>query len=159
SDQHEVHLIALSHGGEGKEQSEWPRPYCRSFSVFASGHGIRGKMRAIAGAIDPSLARLVADAVARERPDVLHLEGGGLASLLRSASRGLPAILSVHDSKALRYQEFAGFTAARRKRIRLRLLSLLARRHERRWFRYADRVVVTSPFDADALSASVSSDR
>ena len=26
-DRHEVHLIALSRGGESKEQSEWPREY------------------------------------------------------------------------------------------------------------------------------------
>ncbi len=116
-------------------------------------------MRSIKGAVDPSLARLVADTVAKVRPDVLHLEGGGLAPLLRSASRGLPAILSVHDSKALRYLEFAGFAAAPRKRIRLKLLSVLARRQERRWFGYADRVVVTSPFDAQALSAAVKADQ
>ncbi len=156
---HEVHLIALSRGGESKEQRGWPREYCRSFSIFPSDNGIRGRMRAITGATDPSLARFTSDAVAEVRPDVLHLEGGGLAPLLRSASRGLPAILSVHDSKALRYREFAGFTAAPRKRIRLRLLSVLARYQERRWFGYADRIVVTSPFDANALSAAVSSQR
>ncbi len=158
-DRHEIHLIALSRGGESKEQSEWSREYCRSFSIFRSGSGIRAKVRAITGAVDPALARFVSDAVAKVRPDVLHLEGGGLAPLLRSASRGLPAILCIHDSKALRYLEFAGFTAASQKRIRLRLLSVLARYQERRWFRYADRVVVTSPFDADGLSGTVSSDR
>jgi len=159
SDRHEVHLIALSRGGESKEQSEWSREYCRSFAIFLSGNGIRARMRAITGAADPALLRFIGDAVAKVRPDVLHLEGGGLAPLLRSASRGLPAILCIHDSKALRYQEFAGFTAEPRKRMRLKLLSVIARYHERRWFRYADRVVVTSPFDADALSGSVSPDR
>ena len=159
SDRHEVHLIALSRGGESKEQSEWSREYCRSFAIFLSDTGIRARMRAITGAVDPSLSRFIGDAVAKVRPDVLHLEGGGLAPLLRSASRGVPAVLSVHDSKALRYQEFAGFTAERRKRMRLKLLSVIARHHERRWFRYADRVVVTSPFDAAALSGSVSPDR
>jgi glycosyltransferase involved in cell wall biosynthesis len=159
SQHHEVHLIALAHGGEGKEQSEWAREYCRSFSIFPVSHGMRARIRAISGAPDPSLARCVGDAVANLRPDVLHLEGGGLAPLLRSASRGVPAILSVHDSKALRFEEFAGFTAAPQKRIRLKLLSMLARRHERRWFRYADRVVVTSPFDAEALSGAISKDR
>jgi glycosyltransferase involved in cell wall biosynthesis len=159
SARHEIHLIALSRGGESKEQSEWSREYCRSFSIFPSDHGIRARMRAITGATEPSLARFVSAAVAKVRPDVLHLEGGGLAPLLRTASRGLPAILCIHDSKALRYREFAGFTAAPRKRIRLRLLSVLARRHERRWFRYADRVVVTSSFDADGLSGTVNSQR
>ncbi|HWJ41380.1 MAG TPA: glycosyltransferase [Candidatus Limnocylindrales bacterium] len=159
SNRHEVHVIALSHGGESKEQSEWSREYCRSFSLFPSDHGTRARMRVISGAPDPSLTRLVSEAVANLRPDVLHLEGGGLAPLLGSASRGLPAILCVHDSKALRFQEFAGFTVSPRKRIRLRLLSMLARRHERRWFGLADRVVVTSPFDGEALSAAVSPDK
>ncbi len=158
-DRHEIHLITLSHGGESKEQSEWSREYCRSFTIFRSNDGIRARVRAITGAVDPGLARLIGDAVAKVRPDVVHLEGGGLAPLLRSASRGLPAVLCIHDSRALRYLEFAGFTAALQKRIRLRLLSVLARYQERRWFRYADRVVVTSPFDADGLSGTVSPDR
>ena len=159
SDRHDIHLISLSRGSESQEQSQWPRAFCRSVSTFASEHGIRARMRAVTGAIDPALARLTSDAVAEVRPDVVHLEGGGLAALLHSAAQGLPAILSVHDSKPLRYQEFASFTAGRRKRLRLRLLSVLARRQERRWFGYADRVVVTSPFDCNALSASVSADR
>ena len=159
SDRHEIHLIALSRGDDGKGQSEWARGYCRSFSIFPLRSGIRSRMRAITSAIDPSLARSIGDAVTKVRPDVLHLEGGGLAPLLRRASRGVPAVLSVHDSRALRFQEFAGFAAGRRKRIRLKLLSFLARQQERRWFRYADRVVVTSPFDANALSGAVSSQR
>ncbi len=158
-DRHEIHLIALASDGEDEEQSAWPRAYCRSVSIFRSDDGIRAKVRAITGDVDPALSCFISDAVARVRPDVLHLEGGGLAPLLRSASRGLPAILCIHDSKALRYQEFAGFTAEPRKRMRLKLLSVIARHHERRWFRYADRVVVTSPFDANALSSSVSSQR
>ncbi|HWX34327.1 MAG TPA: glycosyltransferase [Steroidobacteraceae bacterium] len=159
SDRHEIHVIALSHGGEAREQSEWPREYCASYSIFPSDHGMRARMRAISGSGDPSLARFVDEAATRLRPDVIHLEGGGLAPLLGAASRGLPAILCVHDSKALRFQEFAGFTASTRQRIRLRFLSLLASRHERRWFGLADRVVVTSPFDGEALSAAVSTDK
>ena len=159
SDRHDIHLIALSREDEAKGQSEWARDYCRSFSIFNLRGGIRSRMRAITGAADPSLARFIADAVEKIRPDVLHLEGGGLAPLLRRASRGVPAVLSIHDSRALRYQEFAAFAGGRRKRIRLKLLSVLARQQERRWFGYADRVVVTSPFDANALSGAVSSQR
>ncbi len=158
-ERHEIHLIALSRDGEGEEQSEWPRAYCRSVSIFRCADGTRAKVRAITGAIDPALARFISEIVAKVRPDVLHLEGGGLAPLLRSACRGLPAILCVHDSKALRYREFAGFAAGARGRIRFRLLSVLARYQERRWFGYADRVVVTSAFDANALSGAVSAQR
>ena len=158
-DRHEIHLIALSRDGEGEEQSEWPRAYCRSVSIFRCAHGTRAKARAITGAVDPALARFVSDAVAKVRPDVLHLEGGGLAALLRATTRERPGVLCVHDSKALRYREFAGYAAGARERFRLKLLSVLARRQERRWFGYADRVVVTSPSDAQALSAAVNADR
>ena len=159
SERHEVHLIALAHGDERTEQSEWAREYCRSFSIFPADHGMRARMRSITGAHDPSLSRLVSNALEKIRPDVLHLEGGGLAPLLHMAARSVPTVLSIHDSKALRFKEFSAFTVSPRKRIRLKLLSVLARRHERRWFGSADRVVVTSPFDAEALLGSVSADR
>ena len=48
-------------------------------------------MRAITGSIDPGLVRSVLDAIAKVRPDVLHLEGGGLAALLRSTAQQWPA--------------------------------------------------------------------
>ena len=87
-ERHEIHLIALSHGDEPEEQSEWPRAYCKSVSIFRTTHGGRARLRAITGAVDPVLSRFVADAVARVRPDLLHLEGGGLAALLRASTRG-----------------------------------------------------------------------
>jgi glycosyltransferase involved in cell wall biosynthesis len=158
-DRNEIHLIALSHGGESQEQSQWPRAYCQSVANFRPENGIRSKARSLTGAIDPALTRVVINAVAKVRPEVVHVEGGGLAPLLRSASDGLPAILSVHDSKALRYREFAVYKTDARQRIRYKLLELLARRQERRWFGYADRVVVTSPSDAKALSGGLSADR
>ncbi len=155
----EVHLIALAHGGETKEQLEWARPYCQSCSIVPSARGMRARMRVITSSSDPALTRLISDAVSRLRPDVMHLEGGGLAPVLGSDSVSVPAVLSVHDSKALRYLDFAAYSTGARARIGLKLLAIIARRHERRWFRYADRVVAASPFDADALSVSVSRDR
>jgi polysaccharide biosynthesis protein PslH len=159
SDRHEIHLIALSHDGEGAELSEWPRPYCRSVSIIRSNHGVRARVRTITGGVDPALERCTLDAVAKVRPDLLHLEGGGLAPLLRSTRRELPGILSIHDSRALRYREFARYAGAARERFRLKLFSVLARRQERQWFGHADRVVVTSPSDAEALSAVLNAHR
>jgi glycosyltransferase involved in cell wall biosynthesis len=156
SERHEIHLIALSQSSDDERQSAWPHAYCKSVSVLPTATGIRARIRAIAGAVDPALASFTVAAVARVRPDVLHLEGGGLAPILRSTARVLPSVLSVHDSRALRYREFAGYTAGIRQRIRLKLLSVLAKRQERRWFEYADRVVVTSPGDALALSHGLS---
>lgn len=156
---HEIHLVALSYGEEGEEQLEWPRAYCKSVSIFRASRGGRARLRALSGAVDPALARFVGDAIARVRPDLIHLEGGGLAALLRSTARGQPNILCVHDSRALRIREFAEYAVSSRERVRLRLLSVLAQCQERRWFRYADRVVVTSPSDAKALSGGLSAER
>ena len=155
---HEIHLVALS--GEGSErQSEWPRAYCKSVSIFRTQDGGRARLRALTGAVDPLLMRFVGDAVARVEPDLLHLEGGGLAALVHSSVGWPPAVLCVHDSKALRYREFAEYSERRTARFRLRLFSLLARHQERRWFQYANRVVVTSPSDAEALSGAISAER
>jgi glycosyltransferase involved in cell wall biosynthesis len=158
-ERHEIHLIALSRHDEGKDPSEWPRAYCKSVSIFRSDTGIRARVRAITGAIEPALTRMAIDMVMKARPDIIHLEGAGLAALLRSTTRELPGILGVHDSKELRYREFAGYAGGARERIYLQLLSVIARRHERRWFGYADRVVVTSTADALAVSAGVSPQR
>ena len=159
SDRHEIHLIALSHDGEGAELLEWPRTYCRSVTILRSNQGVRARVRTMTGGIDPALERCTLDAVAKVRPDLLHLEGGGLAALLRSTRRELPGILSIHDSRALRYREFARYALGARERFRLKLFSVMARRQERQWFGYADRVVVTSPSDAEALSAVLNAQR
>jgi glycosyltransferase involved in cell wall biosynthesis len=158
-DRHEIHLIALSREEAGENQSDWPRAYCKSVSIFRSDHGVRAKLRATTGGVDPALKLVVGDAVARVRPDLLHLEGGGLAALLRATAHWPPAVLCVHDSKALRYRQFSDYAGRRLARVRLRLLSVLARRQERRWFRYAGRVVVTSPSDAQALSGAITAER
>jgi len=158
-DRHEIHLVALSSSEESEEQSEWPREYCKSVSIFRADHGFRARVRAMTGEVDPALARFVGDAMARVQPDLLHLEGGGLAALLHSGASWPPAVLCVHDSKALRYREFAEYSSRGKARVRLRLLSLLARHQERQWFRYADRLVVTSPSDAQALSGATSAER
>ena len=158
-ERHEIHLIALAPAGDSDEQSEWPRAYCKSVAIFRAERGARTRIRGLTGGVDPALTRLVLDVTAKVRPDVLHLEGGGLAALLRSTAQRLPGILCVHDSKALRYREFAGYASGARARIRFELLSVVARAHERRWFGDANRIVVTSPSDAEALAGAVSANR
>jgi glycosyltransferase involved in cell wall biosynthesis len=159
SDRHEIHLIALSFDGEAADLVNWPRTYCRSVSIFRSNGGIRAKVRTMTGGVDPALERCTLDAVAKVRPDLIHIEGAGVARLLRSTTTKLPGILSVHDSRALRYREFARYARGALERFRLKLFSALARRQERQWFGYADRVVVTSPSDAEALSPVLNAQR
>jgi glycosyltransferase involved in cell wall biosynthesis len=152
---HEFHLIAVSSGAESREQLDWSRRVCKSASFYRSTRRISAKFRALTGAADPVLERAVARAIRELEPGVIHVEGGELASLLRNKPRSLRGVLCVHDSKSLRYREFARWSDNAAARARMSLLSALARLHERRWFRFADRVVVTSKADADALAPSV----
>jgi glycosyltransferase involved in cell wall biosynthesis len=156
---HEYHLIAIALGNEGPAQLNWARNYCRSCSIIRTGGGASARFRALTGRADPTLARVVADAARSLQPEVIHLEGVGLASLLRDQPLPARALLCVHDSKSLRYREFARFAHSPRARARMRALAMIARRCERRWLRYADRVVVTSPADRDALASVVSPER
>jgi glycosyltransferase involved in cell wall biosynthesis len=154
---HQFHLIAASDGGENAEEINWPRAYCRSYEIFPPPPtGIFAKARALAGGQSPALVQKFHEALVRVNPDAIHLEGGGLASLIRDKPRSVPAILSAHDSKALRYREFMSYAKGARSRVHLSILYFLARRQERRWFRYADRVVVTSAADGEALAATIS---
>jgi glycosyltransferase involved in cell wall biosynthesis len=155
---HELHLIALSHG-ESQKEICWPRPYCRSYLALRQGNGISARARAITGAPDPALVRAVDESLRAERFDVIHVEGAGLAALLRGKSQASRKLLCIHDSKSLRYREFARYAQGLGSSISLKLSSSLAGWHERRWFQYADRVVVTSAEDADALAGVVPVDR
>ena len=117
------------------------------FNISFERMGLRAKARALTGAVDPASARFVSDAIAKVSPDVVHLEGGGLAAVLRSAIAGFAGEFSActtrrrcatRSSPATPPGRESGFVSS--------CCRLLARRQERRWFRYADRVVVTSPY-------------
>ena len=65
---HEIHLVALSYGKEREEQSEWPRAYCKSVSIYRSSRVGRARLRALTGAVDPALSHFVGDAIESVRP-------------------------------------------------------------------------------------------
>ena len=52
-ERHEIHLVALARDDEDEKQSEWPREYCKSVSLFHADHGNRAKLRALTGTVDP----------------------------------------------------------------------------------------------------------
>jgi glycosyltransferase involved in cell wall biosynthesis len=155
---HELHLIALSQG-ESPESICWPRQYCRSYLALRAERGFSAKARSINGTLPPNLSQAVYKALQTTHFDVIHVEGAGLAALLRGMSPLLRKLLCIHDSKSLRYREFGHYAQGIRSRATLTILSSLAKLHERRWFGYADKVVVTSPGDAKALAGAVPVDR
>ena len=114
------------------------------------------------GAVDPALTRMVCRRRDRERAagraPSRRRRTGRAASLDRAAAAGASSACmtrrrcAIASSPAM-HPARAGANSSRG------CFQLLARRQERRWFGYADRVVVTSPSDAHALSGAVSADR
>ncbi|HVN63480.1 MAG TPA: glycosyltransferase [Candidatus Binataceae bacterium] len=159
SGRHEIHLIAASTGGETDEQLAWSRRYCRSVVTVPQARGFSAKFAALSGSADRTTKVAVAKLMAAVKPDIVHVEGGSLASVLRNAPKSALKVLCIHDCKSLRLREFARHESWIPARMRLRTMEELARWHERHWYRFADSVVVTSNADADALHGSVPADR
>ncbi len=161
SKRHEIFLIALTDGAEDADQLQWPEKYCRSVEILRIPirWGLANRLDQIARPVASEVSETVRAHIQGTKPDVLHLEGPGTAPLARLAPLRALTILSAHDALSLRYREFARFTRSRYARIGYTSRSLLAERFERRWFRYAHRVVVTSFFDLEVLSGSVPQER
>jgi glycosyltransferase involved in cell wall biosynthesis len=157
---HEVHLLSPSDGTETSSQLQWPFAYCRSVTsvrTAARGRRLAEHLLRRGNQDGGDLAGVARALIRRLRPDVVHLEGAALApmaKLVREAFR-IPTLLSAHDSLSLRYREFARFGRAGTFQVR----AWRAERFERRWFRFADRVVVTSRFDLEAIAPAVGGER
>jgi glycosyltransferase involved in cell wall biosynthesis len=151
---HEIHLISLSDGTEIPGQLQWARAYCRSvITVPARSHGrLKEPLASLSGAMPVALAQATRTLIRQMRPDVAHLEGIALAPLALHTAPRLSTVLSVHDSLSLRYREFAKFAPNKASGLACWARASLARRFERRWLRFADRIVVTSSHDLEALA-------
>lgn len=141
-------LVAATSPAETPEQHRWARRYCADVSSVPgerSAHPLTGGPRLRL----PLIREAVALAIERFCPDVLRLEGAVLAPLARMG--GIPTVLSVQDSLALRAQEM-------RQLARTPWAWLAARREARReaaweqqWFAAADACVVLSEEDRAGL--------
>ena len=157
---HEFHLIALSCCGESEDQARWPRDYCKSVSSISI--GTRNPRE---GARDERHGRFSSDSTRstiRQRRFVriyyISKAVGWQHCFARLRWRILESSACMTRRRCATGNS-PGTPSVQRERIRFYLLSLLARREERRWFGYADRVVVTSPSDAAALSGALNADR
>ncbi|HUO04945.1 MAG TPA: glycosyltransferase family 4 protein [Candidatus Binataceae bacterium] len=156
---HEIHLIAVTRGAESEVQTAWAREYCRSYVTAQQTAGLPATFRALAGICEPDLVTKVDDALRTANPEIIHVEGGAMASIFRGKPAGIPKVLCIHDTKSLRLRDFAEHSQQTQARIKFQTLFRLARLHERRWYRYADKVVVISQPDADALVGAIPAGR
>jgi polysaccharide biosynthesis protein PslH len=152
---HTIALIAAGVPAERDAQRRWATEYCEWMEILPS-----ARWRYPLSARPARGVALARDAVRRalERfaPDVLHLEGAALAPLVRS---GVPTLLAVHDSRALRAREFRRLARTPWDWLRYRVQEWEEGAWERRWMAGADRCVVLSEEDRTALAAHVPPDR
>jgi glycosyltransferase involved in cell wall biosynthesis len=146
---HRVALIAAATPAETPEQQRWPIPFC----AWTETVPLARWSHPLTGAPDEGVARLraaVLRALERFAPDVIHLEGGVLAPLARV--NGVPTVLSIHDSRALRAREFRRLARTPWAWLRAGLLERREAAWEHRWFGAADACVVLSEEDRTALA-------
>lgn len=145
SRRHEIHLVTADDDPQDAAHLDWPARYCASVRT-ASMH---------ASSTHPPLVETVRDAVEATRPDIVQLEGAGIAHLASDLPVGLPRVLCAHDSLSLRYRDFAAMPGSVIARLRWLARSFRARRFERKYFALSDKVVVTSPADSNWLAQRV----
>jgi glycosyltransferase involved in cell wall biosynthesis len=151
SSRHEYHLLAFTEGRETAQQSNWARTYCASVTNIRVSLPT-GLWSRTARVFEPfSLPDAVLTQLQALRPDLLHLEGPDLASLVKYAPAGCATMLSAHDCLYLRFSHFARFADTIREKLRFRLLAAISARFERRWYGRVGHVIVTSPLDAEQL--------
>lgn len=146
---HQLALIAAAGPAETPEQQRWPIPFCGWTETVPAARWYHP----LTGAPAEGVARLrtaVLRALERFAPDVMHLEGGVLAPLARV--HGVPTVLSIHDSRALRAREFRRLARTPWAWARARLRERREAAWERRWFGAADVRVVLSEEDRAALA-------
>lgn len=158
---HDVHLLAVSDGTEEPAQRAWAGSYCRTVEVLRPrpARPLRDRLSRLVRPVRPELVRAVREAARRWRPDLVQLEGPALAPLARVMRLGAPVVLSGHDALSLRYEDFGRFARSGRARLAWRFRTAAARRFERRWYRWIDHVIITSPADRDALARWMPAER
>ncbi len=157
SGRHEIHLVSHGSGEETVEQLAWAEKYCAEMLTIDQPN--RKSRLLMSGTSQTSKASAFRATVAEQirlcQPDILHLEGPGLAPYAEMAPSATKTVLSAHDSLSLRYRQFATFANSPLSKISSRFRSFRESCFERKWYHTVDHVIVTSDSDVDALSRAV----
>lgn len=150
AERHPVGVVAASGPGETPAQRQWSSPFCEWVETVPAGRFMHPLTGAPGEGLD-ELRAAVLRAVERFKPDVLHLEGSLLAPLARAG--GVPTVLAIHESRALRAGELRGLVATPWARLDAWLTERRERIWERRWFGAVDARVAPSDEDRAAIDA------
>lgn len=149
---HDVAVVAMTSSGETSAQRRWVSRYCASVDLVA----IDRWRHPLTGAPERGLAAARAaleHAIARVRPDVLHLEGALLAPLSRTG--GIPTVLTIADSPAMRARDARTHATGLGAWLRATLDHRIEAAWERRWFPAVDAAVVPSEQDRKELARHI----
>ncbi|TMC47865.1 MAG: glycosyltransferase [Chloroflexi bacterium] len=94
-----------------------------------------------------ALEVVLAEHLADFRPDIVQIEHGELAPLLRAVPAGLPTVLVMHNMLTTIQRQLVGLQTTARERLAMRLEVTVMARQERRDLRAAGAVIVTTKHD------------
>jgi glycosyltransferase involved in cell wall biosynthesis len=144
---HTVAVVTVSESGDTAVQRAWPSSVAERVVRVPAG---RGRHVVNGGADGLASLRAAAQQTAAEfLPDVIHVDGAGLAPL--AGALPAPAIVNVRDSAVRRARDAQRHARTATAWIRARLDERMAAAWERRWLLAAHTCVVASEPDRAAL--------
>jgi polysaccharide biosynthesis protein PslH len=146
---HPLALVSAGDPSDTPEQRRWAAPFCAWAETLPPAPWVHRWRRRPAEGLR-RMRETLTRALDRFAPDVLHLEGGVLAPL--AGLGGVPTVLALHDSRALRAREFRRLVRTPWGQWGGRLAEWREAAWEGRWFGAADLRVVVSEEDRTALS-------
>jgi glycosyltransferase involved in cell wall biosynthesis len=156
SGRHRLALVSGNAVADTPEQRQWAAPYCEVMQTLPP---LRWQQRWTSEpSADVERARAALDRVIHKfGPDVVHIEGAGPAPLARPG--GIPTVIGIHDSRALRAREFRRLARTPWSWLRARLTEREEAAWERRWLPAADACVVLSEDDRAEVAQSLGTAR
>ena len=158
SERHELTLFALVESEEERGYVKHLEPYCQAIRVFdRPDYFRRGAVREYLRApywrlyYSAVMERAVGEELTRERYDLVHVDTGFIAMLVRAIPNDLPRLMAAHDSLTAVRFSMAKHAPNLTARLKETWWALLVRQFEREFYPQYDGCVVVAQPDVDVL--------
>jgi polysaccharide biosynthesis protein PslH len=153
---HALALVSAGAAADTPEQRQWAAPYCEVVETLPP---MQWQQHLTPEPpVHVERARAAVDRMIKTfSPDVIHIEGAGPAPLARAG--GIPTVVGIHDSRALRAREFRRLMRTPWTWLRAWLSEREESAFERRWLPGADACIVLSEDDRAEVARYLGSAR
>jgi len=153
---HTLALVSAGAAADTPDQRQWAAPYCEVVETLPPMQWQQHWTPE--PPVHVERARAAVDRMIKTfSPDVIHIEGAGPAPLARAG--GIPTVVGIHDSRALRAREFRRLMRTPWTWLRAWLSEREESAFERRWLPGADACIVLSEDDRAEVARYLGSAR